>query len=117
MSNPQIEDTTPRDSKAEDKKDPSQSPEYDAAVSAEDVPSLEGQQNPTKTARPPLDYSSTGAFLASVGRRIGSIFTKRFVLSLLAGQLVSLCITCTSVVTTELVNRNWALPTTQTFFL
>ncbi|KAI0731188.1 DUF914-domain-containing protein [Earliella scabrosa] len=117
MSNPQIDDTTRRDSNAEDKKDPSQSPEYDAAVSAEDVPSLEGQQNPTKTARPPLDYSSTGAFLASVGRRIGSIFTKRFVLSLLAGQLVSLCITCTSVVTTELVNRNWALPTTQTFFL
>jgi len=36
---------------------------------------------------------------------------------LLAGQLVSLCITCTNVTTTELVNRNWALPTTQTLFL
>lgn len=38
-------------------------------------------------------------------------------LSLIAGQVVSLCITCTNVTTTELVLRNWALPTTQTFFL
>ena len=67
--------------------------------------------------RPPLDYSSPSAFFRSVGRRFASIWTKRFVLSLLAGQVVSLCITCTNVTTTELVMRNWALPTTQTFFL
>jgi len=38
-------------------------------------------------------------------------------LSLLAGQVVSLCITCTNVTTEELTTRNWDLPTTQTFFL
>ena len=68
-------------------------------------------------ARPPLDYSSWGAFFASVWKRFESIWTKRFVWSLLAGQVVSLCITCTNVTTTELVSRNWQLPTTQTFFL
>ncbi|GBE86605.1 hypothetical protein BKA93DRAFT_94067 [Sparassis latifolia] len=67
--------------------------------------------------RPPLDYSSVSAFSASLWRRFASLWTKRFILSLLAGQLVSLCITCTNVTTTELVQRNWALPTTQTFFL
>ncbi|KAH7335395.1 DUF914-domain-containing protein [Rhizoctonia solani] len=67
--------------------------------------------------RPPLDYSSFGAFWASFSARIKSVFTKRFILALLGGQLVSICITCTSVTTTELVNRNWSLPTTQTFFL
>ncbi|KAL0953574.1 hypothetical protein HGRIS_004790 [Hohenbuehelia grisea] len=67
--------------------------------------------------RPPIEWTSIGAFTSSVGRRIKSIWTKRFVLSLLAGQVVSLCITCTNVTTTELVMRNWALPTTQTFFL
>ncbi|KAF8605903.1 DUF914-domain-containing protein [Ceratobasidium sp. AG-I] len=68
--------------------------------------------------RPPLDYSSFGAFWTSLIARFRSIMTRRFVLSfLVSGQLVSLCITCTSVTTTELVNRNWTLPTTQTFFL
>ncbi|CAE6417755.1 unnamed protein product [Rhizoctonia solani] len=67
--------------------------------------------------RPPLDYSSFGSFWASLGARIRSVFTRRFVLALLGGQLVSVCITCTSVSTTELVNRGWSLPTTQTFFL
>lgn len=67
--------------------------------------------------RPPIDYSSPWALAASSWRRFESIWTKRFILSLFAGQLVSLCITCTNVTTTELVNRNWKLPTTQTFFL
>lgn len=67
--------------------------------------------------RPPIDYSSVGAFFSSMWRRFVSLWTKRFILSLLAGQLVSLCITCTNVTTTELVNRNWSLPTTQTWFL
>ena len=69
------------------------------------------------STRPPIDYSSVGAFSRSVWSRFVSLWTKRFILSLLAGQVVSLCITCTNVTTTELVNRNWALPTTQTFFL
>jgi len=48
---------------------------------------------------------------------VQSIWTRRFIFSLLAGQVISICITCTNVTTTELVNRNWALPTTQSFFL
>lgn len=68
-------------------------------------------------SRPAIDYSSTRAFFQSVWQRFVSLWTRRFVLSLLAGQVVSLCITCTNVTTTELVMRNWALPTTQTFFL
>lgn len=67
--------------------------------------------------RPPIDYSSFGSFTSSLWKRFVSLWTKRFVLSLVAGQVVSLCITCTNVTTTELVMRNWALPTTQTFFL
>lgn len=68
-------------------------------------------------ARPPIDYSSFGAFFRSTWRRFLSLWTRRFVLSLLAGQVVSLCITCTNVTTEELTTGNWQLPTTQTFFL
>lgn len=68
-------------------------------------------------ARPPVVFTSPGAFARSFARRVSSIWTRRFALSLLAGQVVSLCITCTNVTTTELVSRNWVLPTTQTFFL
>jgi len=72
---------------------------------------------PRRVIRPPIDYSSPEAFAKSVWKRWKSIWTRRFVFSLLAGQLVSLCITVTNVTTTELVNRNWSLPTTQTWFL
>jgi solute carrier family 35 protein F1/2 len=71
----------------------------------------------SSTVRPPLDYSSLGAFVPSFWRRFKSIWTKRFALSLFAGQVVSLCITCTNVTTTELVSRGWGLPTTQSVFL
>ena len=67
--------------------------------------------------RPSLDYSSFSAFTSSLWRRFLSIWTKRFIWSLIAGQVVSLCITCTNVTTTELVDRHWKLPATQTFFL
>jgi len=67
--------------------------------------------------RPPIDYSSVGAFFHSSWRRFKSLWTRRFVLSLLAGQVVSLCITCTNVTTEELTTGNWQLPTTQSFFL
>ncbi|KAH8093802.1 DUF914-domain-containing protein [Cristinia sonorae] len=89
----------------------------DEPAYAPDTLTDNGVSEPTVTPRPPIDYSSAGAFVTSVWRRFASIWTKRFVLSLLAGQVVSLCITCTNVTTTELVMRNWALPTTQTFFL
>ncbi|KAJ7733248.1 solute carrier family 35 member SLC35F1/F2/F6 [Mycena maculata] len=67
--------------------------------------------------RPPIDYTSVSAFFGSSARRFKSLWTRRFTLSLLAGQLVSLCITCTNVTTTELVNRHWDLSTTQNLFL
>ncbi|KAF5383522.1 hypothetical protein D9615_003591 [Tricholomella constricta] len=67
--------------------------------------------------RPPMVYTSPKEFMKSFGRRWKSVWTPRFALALFCGQVVSLCITCTNVTTTELVRRNWALPTTQTFFL
>lgn len=66
---------------------------------------------------PKTDYSSVGALCRGSWQRFASIWTRRFILSLLAGQIVSLCITCTSVATEALTSRNWALPTTQTLFL
>ena len=68
-------------------------------------------------ARPPVVYSSPKAFAISFAARWKSIWTRRFILSLLAGQVASLCITCTNVTTTELVNRGWTLSTTQGIFL
>lgn len=118
---------------AQDMKKDEQPPPYEAGPSRpsegrpessltleQKVPESDGVEdsgNRDAAARPPLNYSSWGAFFASVWKRFESIWTKRFMWSLLAGQVVSLCITCTNVTTTELVNRNWQLPTTQTFFL
>jgi solute carrier family 35, member F1/2 len=97
----------------EKKDDIEQAPEHYAL----ELPEEEFAQTQTQTQRPPIEYHSVGAFLSSVNRRFKSIWTRRFALSFLAGQIVSLCITCTNVTTTELVQRNWSLPTTQTFFL
>jgi solute carrier family 35 protein F1/2 len=94
----------------DDFKDPSIE-ETDAGM----APDSKAERAPPK--RPPIVYSSPKAFTTSIVERWKSIWTKRFLLSLLAGQLVSLCITCTNVTTTELVNRNWTLSTTQGFFL
>ncbi|PVG02099.1 DUF914-domain-containing protein [Serendipita vermifera] len=74
-------------------------------------------QEVIQNIRPPVEYDSAGAFFRSVGRRFKSMWTRRFILSILAGQLLSFCITSTSVVTTELTMRGFALPTTQTWFL
>lgn len=79
--------------------------------------SSEAVTSPPKSTRPPIVYSSPGAFAKSFAARWRSIWTKQFVLALVAGQVVSLCITCTNVTTTELVNRGWTLSTTQGFFL
>ncbi|KAI0305797.1 DUF914-domain-containing protein [Multifurca ochricompacta] len=84
------------------------------SATEESISPLSGEQ---VIARPEIDYSSLGAFCRSSWRRFASLWTRRFVLSLLSGQIVSLCITCTNVTTEELTTRNWALPTTQTFFL
>lgn len=69
------------------------------------------------TSRPQISYKSPAVFVTSFWARFKSLWTRRFTLALLAGQLVSLCITCTNVTTTELVMRNWSNATTQTFFL
>ncbi|KAF8341184.1 DUF914-domain-containing protein [Amanita rubescens] len=66
--------------------------------------------------RPTIDYSSPSKFLQSLGARWKSIWTRQFVLSFLAGQLVSLCITATNVINTELVNHGLSLPTMQNNF-
>ncbi|KAM6494835.1 DUF914 domain containing protein [Amanita muscaria] len=67
--------------------------------------------------RPPMDYSSCTAFFKSISARWKSIWTKQFVLSLLYGQILSVCIACTSAATTELVDRGLSLPTMQNNFL
>ncbi|ESK96458.1 duf914 domain membrane protein [Moniliophthora roreri MCA 2997] len=87
----------------------------DGPDSSLDVKSVRNETETPK--RQPLDYSSFGGFVRSFGERFRSLWTKRFAFSLLAGQVVSLCITCTNVTTTELVSRNWTLSTTQSVFL
>ncbi|KZP16660.1 hypothetical protein FIBSPDRAFT_865801, partial [Athelia psychrophila] len=87
--------------------------DYDVAYS----PEVAGPSAAAKDTRPRIEFTSAGAFSTTLWRRFASIWTRRFTLSLIAGQIVSLCITCTNVATTELVSRNWSLPTTQTFFL
>ena len=67
--------------------------------------------NMEEIQRPKVRFDSPSVFLETLWARFASIWTKRFILSLLAGQLVSLCMTCTSVTTTELVKRGWALHT------
>ncbi|KAH7914847.1 hypothetical protein BJ138DRAFT_1143091 [Hygrophoropsis aurantiaca] len=91
---------------------------------AEDVGSIHSQATAGPSildehalVRPNIDYTSFGTFRSTLWMRWKSIWTRRFILSLLAGQVVSLCITVTNVTTTELVSRNWSLPTTQTWFL
>ena len=81
------------------------------------IPGAEAVVEIQTPARPPIVYSSPKAFARSFAARWKSIWTRRFILSLLAGQVASLCITCTNVTTTELVNRGWTLSTTQGFFL
>jgi len=73
---------------------------------------------PTPVKRPPIVWDQgLDVFKATLNARLKSVFSRRLVLSLLGGQLVSLCITCTSVATTALVQRGFNCPTTQTFFL
>lgn len=89
----------------------------DDKASSEELSAQHQLPDDQYVARPPIDYASVGAFFHSTWRRFQSLWTRRFVLSLLAGQVVSLCITCTNVTTEELTTGNWQLPTTQTFFL
>jgi solute carrier family 35 protein F1/2 len=94
--------------------------DYDSkqhSLAEPEYPVLTNEVTQEGPKRPPIVYSSPGAFITSFGQRWKSVWTRRFALALLFGQIVSLCITCTNVTTTELVNRNWTISTTQTFFL
>ncbi|KIJ63079.1 hypothetical protein HYDPIDRAFT_134817 [Hydnomerulius pinastri MD-312] len=79
-------------------------------------PSPDCAHLPTKRVRPPIVFDSPKAFVNSLHARFLSLWTRSFAYSLIGGQVLSLCITCSSVTTTELVDRNWVLPSTQTFF-
>ncbi|KAK1231034.1 hypothetical protein PQX77_005841 [Marasmius sp. AFHP31] len=96
---------------------PDTPPGLDSRSVKSDIESARPEDQNGAHKRLPIDYSSPGAFFNSVGLRFSMMWTKRFFLSLLAGQVVSLCITCTNVTTTELSMRGWALPTTQSMFL
>ncbi|KAL1659179.1 hypothetical protein GGF50DRAFT_107883, partial [Schizophyllum commune] len=95
------------------------SPQIDYKESLDGRPaSLRRSDEDSLVKKPsPIVFTSPRAFAGSISDRLRSVFTKRFILVLLGGQLVSLCITCTNVTTTELTNRNWALSTTQSVFL
>ena len=87
------------------------------SVFEDELDSAAQSANTEGVSRPRVRFDSPLVFFKTLWARFASIWSRRFALSLLAGQLVSLCITCTDVTTTELVNRGWALPATQTFFL
>jgi len=75
-------------------------------------------RNGAITATPPLVWSKGArAFLESLGRKTRAIFTLRFMVALFLGQCLSLCITGTSTITTELGNHGWSMPTFQSFFV
>ncbi|KAG8861475.1 hypothetical protein FRB96_002924 [Tulasnella sp. 330] len=110
----------------DDKKDPSiDKADADAKGDNRDSGSLKAHQSNSirnndhvRLRRPPIIWDEgMDAFLESFWRRLRSVFSRRMVLSLLAGQLVSLAITCTSVVSTALAQRGFDAPTTQNFFL
>lgn len=57
-----------------------------------------------------------GPWWTSVKARAQAIVTRRFILCVLLGQLLSFSLTTTSVVTTQLGINNWSMPTTQSLF-
>lgn len=70
----------------------------------------------TVPSRPPISLTSPSTFARSICARFIAIWTPSFVRSILYGQVLSVALTFVSVLTTELVNRNWVLPSTQVFF-
>ncbi|GAA5961316.1 hypothetical protein JCM3765_004371 [Sporobolomyces pararoseus] len=78
---------------------------------------LLGRDRTTLREDPIIWNQGPGAFARSLSRRLKNIFTLRFLFCLLAGQALSLCITATSTLTTELGMHGWAMPTFQTFFV
>lgn len=70
----------------------------------------------TVPSRPPISLTSPSTFSRSVCARFIALWTPSFVRSILYGQALSVALTFVSVLTTELVDRNWVLPSTQVFF-
>lgn len=75
-------------------------------------------RNRQKLAKDPIVWKEgSGRLFKSLGDRAKTIFTRRFLACLIAGQLLSVAITSTSVLTTELIINGWGLPCTQSLFL
>ena len=70
----------------------------------------------TKHVRPSIIFDSPTSFVKSLYARFLSLWTPSFTYAILGGQLLSFAVTCSSVTTSELVERHWVLPCTQTFF-
>lgn len=70
-----------------------------------------------KKKLPAIEWKNgPGAFFSSLARRVRAAATPRLLLCIFAGQILSLCITTTSTVTTELGMGGWSLPATQVSF-
>jgi hypothetical protein len=70
----------------------------------------------TEHTRPSIAFDSSTSLIKSLYSRFLSLWTPSFTYAILGGQLLSFAVTCSSVATSELVERHWVLPSTQTFF-
>lgn len=90
---------------------------YTAAVSSNNEASLDDKAADVaqfKKKLPAIEWrNGPSAFFSSLARRIRAAATPRLLLCIITGQILSLCITTTSTVTTELGMGAWSLPATQ----
>lgn len=68
-----------------------------------------GRDRQALQSEPLVWREGAGPFARSLGKRLQGVFTRRFLVCLVAGQLLSVCITSTSVLTTELGMHGWAV--------
>ncbi|GAA5879819.1 hypothetical protein JCM16303_004192 [Sporobolomyces ruberrimus] len=92
-----------------------ETPTVKTPPSALDV--LLGRDRTTLREDPIVWSKGLGPFTHSLNKRVKNIFSMRFLFCLLAGQALSLCITATSTLTTELGMHGWSMPTFQSFFV
>lgn len=69
-----------------------------------------------KQIRPSIVLDSPVSFVKSLYARFLSLWTPSFTYAILGGQLLSFCVTCSSITISELVERQWILPCTLAFF-
>lgn len=90
---------------------------YAAGVSSNNEASLDDKASDVaqfKKKLPAIEWrNGPGAFFSSLARRVRAAATPRLLLCIITGQILSLCITTTSTVTTELGMGSWSLPATQ----